>query len=324
VEMARLPRRDRGTVVERIGLVFALAALLLTSCQSTSRTTGQATGQATGQTAVSPSSELAAQRVSFKSGDGVPLSAYFYRANTGKTGPAIIMLHGCSGLLSKRGALKKREAAWRDILLAEGYHVLLVDSFNPRGVRTICRIKARPVLPDRDRPYDVYGALAWLQKQLSVASKKIALMGWSNGAMAMLWSIRDDARQRPNAVGDDFITAVGFYPGCIKIGRTAFKASVPTLLQVGLADSWTMPKPCLALVDQSNDRGGAPMQIDAYEDAAHGFDHPDSRLREITTRNSVYKSGAKIVSVGTNHPARNKAIKRVKTYLRAAFARGRP
>jgi dienelactone hydrolase len=307
--MAGLSRWVNGNNIVRVGLVIVVAAVLMGACQTM------------GTTMVAPAPDVAPHRVDFKSGDGVDVSGYFYKAKGVEKGPAVIMLHGCGGLLSKRGAIKKREAAWREILLGEGYHVLLLDSFNPRGHRSICRIKSRPVLPNRERPHDAYAALAWMQSQPLVDASRVALAGWSNGAMAMLWSIRDDARQRPKSLGADFIAAVGFYPGCIKIGRTDFKASTLALLQVGLADRWTLPKPCIALVAASNRRGGAPMKIDGYEDAAHGFDHPNSRPREITTRNSVYKSGEKKVYVGTNHQARNKAIIRVKEYLRAAFAR---
>jgi dienelactone hydrolase len=307
--MAELSRWIEGVNVVRVGLALIVAAFLMSACQTT------------GKTMVGPAPDIAAHRVDFKSGDGADVSGYFYKAKGEGKRPAVVMLHGCGGLLTKRGVLKKRETAWREILLAEGYHVLLVDSFNPRGYRTICRIKSRPVLPNRERPHDAYAALAWMQAQPLVDATRIVLAGWSNGAMAMLWSIRDDARQRPKALGADFIAAFGFYPGCIKIGRTDFKSAIPALLQVGLADRWTLPKPCIALVAESNRRGGAAMKIDGYEDAAHGFDHPNSRPREITTRNSVYKSGEKTVSVGTNHQARNKAIKRVKAYLRDVFSK---
>lgn len=287
--------------------LIILAATLSAACQTIAKPS------------VAPSSVLEPHRVTFNSGDGTPLTAYLYRADVATPGPAVIMLHGCGGLLTKSGKMKKRESAWREILRAEGYTVLLVDSFNPRGHRTICRIKSRPVLPERERPHDAYGALEWLQSQSFADPNRVALMGWSNGAMAMLWTIRDDARQRPMGLGADFIAAVGFYPGCIKIGRTDFKSAIPALLQVGLADNWTMPKPCIALIETSNERGGAVMQIDAYEGATHGFDHPSSKSRAITTKNSVYRSGEKSVSVGTHPGARRKAIDRVKAYLRAKF-----
>jgi dienelactone hydrolase len=305
--MANLSRRDNGITDLRFILVIILAAFLSAACQTVANPS------------VAPESAIEPHRVLFNSGNGTPLTAYLYRADTPTPGPAVVMLHGCGGLLTKSGKIKKRETAWRNILLAEGYTVLLVDSFNPRGHRNICRIKSRPVLPERERPHDTYAALQWLQSQPFVTPGRIALMGWSNGAMAMLWTIRENARQRPRDLAANFIAAVGFYPGCIKIGRTGFKSAIPALLQVGLADNWTKPKPCIALVKTSNEHGGAPMQIDAYADAAHGFDHPNSKPRAITTKNSVYRSGEKSVSVGTHPGARHKAIDRVKAYLRAKF-----
>jgi dienelactone hydrolase len=288
----------------RLRLLIVSLAFVISACQTTVTSN------------VRESGDLAARRITLISGEGTPLSAYLYRSKLTQPGPAVIMMHGCSGLLTKRGSLKTREATWRDILLAEGYNVLLLDSFNPRGHRTICRIRNRSILPERERPYDAYGALKWLQSQSFVDPSRVALMGWSNGAMAMLWTIRSDARQRPKKLQNDFAAAIGFYPGCIKIGRTGFTASVPTLLQVGLADNWTWPKPCIALVKTSNESGGAAMEIDAYEGAVHAFDNPKSKRRSITTKNSVYRSGEKSVSVGYHPGAHQKAIARVKAYFR--------
>ena len=111
---------------------------------------------------------LLANRVSITSGDGTEISGYLYRPQTTDPRPAVLMLHGCSGLLAKKsGRLKSRERAWRDIFLAEGYVVLLLDSFTERGHRSICEtsIRKRPIEPHRDRPHDAYGALRWLQDQ---------------------------------------------------------------------------------------------------------------------------------------------------------------
>jgi dienelactone hydrolase len=286
-------------------LLIVLHTFVITACQTTTHSTVEAFR------------DLSTRRVTVNSGDGTPLNAYLYRSELKQPGPAVIMMHGCSGLLTKRGALKTHQASWRDIMLAEGYSVLLLDSFSPRGHRTICRVRNRPILPERERPHDAYGALQWLQSQQFIDPRRIALMGWSNGAMAMLWAIGDNARQRPKYLQNDFATAVGFYPGCIKIGRTDFMAKVPTLLQVGLDDNWTWPKPCITLVKTSNHRGGAAMEIDAYEGAVHAFDNSKSKRRTITTRNSVYRSGEKSVSVGYHREAHQKAIMRVRSYLRA-------
>jgi len=260
---------------------------------------------------------LLPNRVSIVSGDGSRISGYLFRPAANGPRPAIVMLHGCSGLLGASGRLKSRETAWRDIFLAEGYVVLLPDSFTERGHRTICRVRLadRPIEPDRERPHDAYAALRWLQAQRFVRADRIALLGWSNGAMTMLWTVRAGAPQRPGSLMHDFRAAVGFYPGCIKLGRSTprYAAVVPTLLQVGGADDWTWPKPCVELVAGAAVGGGAKMDIDVYEGAVHSFDTPNSRRRTITV------SGDRRVEIGADRVARQKAVRRVLAYLRDRF-----
>ncbi len=253
--------------------------------------------------------------VTFPSADGTPLTGFLYRPDGPAPFGAVIMMHGCSGMLTKSGRLTRREAGWADILKREGYVVLIADSFNPRGVRSICSIRDRPIQPYRERPHDAYGALLWLQAQPFVDPRKVVLMGWSNGAMSMLWTVKDDAKQRPKDLKIDFAAAVGFYPGCIKVLKSGvYLPAVPVLLQIGLADNWTLPKPCLRLVEQANALGAA-MEVDAYKGAYHAFDHPNLKTRTRTTRHSGYRSGKKTVRIGTNHTARRAAIDRVKGYL---------
>lgn len=288
-----------------------IAALFLAACQT-----------ASGSPARVPAQSLQTNEVSFQSGDGSRLSGYLYKPEGPGPFDTVLMMHGCAGMLNKDGTMKAREAAWLEILRAEGYAVLLADSFTGRGHGSICSIRNRPVTPSHDRPHDAYGALRWLQAQSFVRPDRIVLMGWSNGAMSMLWAVRQDAPQRPAGLAQDFRAAIGFYPGCIKLRREVpdYRAAVPVLLQIGLADDWTKPKPCMALVDEATVRGGgAKMAYDAYEGARHGFDHPNSRKRSITTKHSAYSSGQRTVRIGTDPEARAQAIARVKAYLRAAF-----
>lgn len=293
-------------------ILFSLfGVLILFGCQTASTSP-----------ALIPSNVLKSQAITFESGDGAQLTGYLYKPAGNGPFNTVLMMHGCAGMLNKDGSMKARERAWLDILRGEGYAVMLADSFTDRGYGSICRIKNRPISPGKDRPHDAYGALQWLQAQPFVRPDRIALMGWSNGAMSMLWAIHGDAPQRPAALKHDFRSAIGFYPGCIKLRREVedYKAAVPVLLQIGLADDWTKPKPCMALVKESNARGGEKMTFDAYPDAYHAFDNPSSRVRTITTKHSGYSSGQRAVHVGTNLTARKKAIARVKTYLRQAFS----
>ena len=288
-----------------------IVCFLLAGCQTTNASPAR-----------TPAGSLQASAVSFVGGDGTKLTGYLFKPDGNGPFDTILMMHGCAGMLNKDGTIKPRESAWLEIFRSEGYAVLLADSFTARGYGSICRIKIRPITPSRDRPHDAYGALQWLQRQPFVRSDRIVLMGWSNGAMSMLWAVRQGAPQRPIGLEHDFRAAIGFYPGCIGLRRevTDYTAALPVLLQIGLADDWTRPKPCMALAQEATARGGTNIVYGAYDGAYHAFDHPNSRERTITTKHSAYSSGQRTVHIGTNSDARAQAIARVKAYLRRVLS----
>jgi dienelactone hydrolase len=235
--------------------------------------------------------------------------------------PAVVMLHGCSGLWTKSGKLRRRPAFWSQYLSARGYLVLMADSFRPRGLGSLCSVRERPVLPNRERPFDAYGALAFLQARSDVDPARVALIGWSNGAMTMLWTVMEEASARPAGLTHDFRAAVGFYPGCTAVLRRGFATRIPTLLQLGGADDWTPAKPCLRLVAKAK-KARIPIDADVYPGAYHNFDHPSAPIRALVTRNSVYATGEKRVHSGADPVARDTAIERVTAFF-AAHLQGR-
>lgn len=237
-----------------------------------------------------------------------------------KPTPVVIMLHGCGGLYKKNGDIQKRERAWIDILHTEGYALLLPASFASRGYGSLCKIKNRPVTPEDQRPHDTMGAIQYLAAKPEIDPKRIALLGWSNGAMTGLHTVRVGADAAPASSAADARTAVVFYPGCIALKKSYpdYEARIPTLIQHGELDDWTLAKPCQELVMNAAHSGrGAPMFIDIYPDAYHGFDNPNSKVRTITTKHSGYRSGERTVHVGTNSEARDKAIARTLEWFRA-------
>lgn len=259
--------------------------------------------------------------ISYTTGQGDEIKAVYIPApNTAvKPAAAIIMLHGCGGLYTTKGKIRSRERAWIDILHAEGYALLLPASFASRGYGSLCKTKNRPVTPQGQRPHDAMGAVQYLATRPEIDPKRIAFLGWSNGAMTGLHAVRVNADAEPAPNSMDARTAVVFYPGCIALKRSYpdYEARIPTLIQHGALDDWTLPDPCRELVANATNRnGGAHMSIDLYDGAYHGFDNPNSKVRTITTKHSGYKSGERTVHVGTNHEAREKAIARTLEWFR--------
>ena len=256
------------------------------------------------------------QKVEFASLDAAApmLSGLLLKPDGAGPFPAVVMLHGCAGMWTKSGKLSKRPTFWSKWLLERGYVVLLADSFTARGLKSICRTKDRPITPEKDRPYDAYGALKYLQSRPDVRPDRVALMGWSNGAMTLLWTIRTQAAQRPHDLKHDFRAAIGFYPGCVQVSKVPFATKIPTTIQIGAEDDWTLPEPCRKLVQHAK-TAGSPIDITIHSGAYHNFDHPSSKVHTITTKNSVYASGEKQVHTGTNPEARAKAIENVAAFL---------
>ena len=66
-----------------------------------------------------------------------PLVAYLFEPVTPGPHPAVVMLHGCGGAYARDGVLNARHRMWGELLAANGYVALLLDSFSSRGQGTL-------------------------------------------------------------------------------------------------------------------------------------------------------------------------------------------
>ena len=108
------------------------------------------------------------------------LDGYLYRANGDGRRPAIVFLHGCSGMFFG-DKISPRQREWAELFNSHGVTVLMVDSFGPRQHGEMCSVAGFDLHLYRDRPKDAYAALAWLQAQTYVRPDRVAALGWSQG-----------------------------------------------------------------------------------------------------------------------------------------------
>ena len=175
--------------------------------------------------------------------------------------PAIVMLHGCGG------PWPLRDEMWSSWLVDWGYVVLRVDSFGPRGFPKGTCDQIGSVTP-LTRAEDAHAAKAYLKELHNVDGNNIGVMGWSHGAMSVLWAIEntylvDTIRPEP------FKAAIAVYPWCDEV---LFRVDSPLLLLIGELDDWTPASRCERM--ELRDPIINDMALKVYPGAMHDFDVP--------------------------------------------------
>jgi dienelactone hydrolase len=213
--------------------------------------------------------------------DGTQLDAWWFAApkvaEPDTKRPAVIALHGCGGVFNVRGKLSERFYDYAQLLNAQGYHLLVLDSLTARGEKELCTQKiGKRRVTQIQRRADALGALQWAAAQPDVRAYRMALLGWSNGGSTVLAATNTTHRE-VRSFATPARAAVAFYPGCEAELARGYKASASLLLLVGREDDWTAAAPCEQLaktsVDKNNSVAVQPtVQIQVFDGAYHGFD----------------------------------------------------
>ncbi|WP_050419442.1 dienelactone hydrolase family protein [Bradyrhizobium tropiciagri] len=236
-------------------------------------------------------------RVTFPSADGqTTLVGYVFKPEGphAARSPAVVMMHGRAGPYSSlangrydASTLSQRHQKWGHLWAQQGYLAILVDGFGPRGFPegfTHQSYEQRPESVNEVivRPYDAYGAVAYLRTRNDVAADHIALQGWSNGASATLstMSSTTPALASPSST-TGFRGALAFYPGCGLKGKfkTGLIPYAPVHVFVGTADEEISPQECSDLVDKSRTEH-ANISLKIYPGATHDFDDPSASRQD--------------------------------------------
>jgi dienelactone hydrolase len=235
----------------------------------------------------------------------VTLRALMYEPEGPGPFPAVVALHGCDGLAGPGGTIAAHYADWGERLRSAGFVVVFPDSYGSRGQTPECDNRAARAA--RERAGDAHATRRWLQHQSFVKHDRVSLLGWAHGATAALWAIR---RGAPRDEGRDFRSAAALYPGCRRLGETAWSGRVPALLLLGSADDWMPPTFCEQMVAGARGRS-AGTSIIVYPGAQHDFDHPGLPQTQL----ALTSDGSGHAHVGTDPGARRDALERVPAWL---------
>ena len=237
------------------------------------------------------------------------LHAQLYKPDGDGPFPVVIALHGCGGLAGHSDPVQPRYRDWAEQLVKSGNAVLLPDSYGSRELGPQCRARDPRVSARRERVADIMASRQWLLQQPWAAHDRISLLGWANGASALLWAVRP---QLPSGhVEPDFRSAIAFYPDCRISSGTGWSARVPTLLMIGAKDDVSSPPACKQMVDGARGRS-ALARIVVYPTASHDFDRANLPLHALASADPAAPEHGHI---GTDAEARADSQKRVAEWL---------
>src|ERR1700723_1576350 len=215
--------------------------------------------------------------VEIPSGSAV-LHAQLFKPEGNGPFPVVIALHGCGGLSGHSEPVQVRYRDWADELLKDGKAFLFPDSYGSRELGPQCRVRERRITARRERVGDILAARQWLMQQAWVAQDRISLLGWANGASALLWAVRPQLLL--HHAEPDFRSAVAFYPDCRLSSGLGWSARVPTLVLIGAKDDVSSPPACRQMVEGARGRS-ALVRIVVYPGAYHDFDRANLPLHAL-------------------------------------------
>jgi dienelactone hydrolase len=238
------------------------------------------------------------------------LHAQLYKPEGAGPFPTVIALHGCGGLGGHPDSVLPRYRDWAERLLKAGNAVLLPDSYGSRELGPQCRVKEMHVKARRERVADIAASRAWLMRQSWVARDRVSLMGWANGASALLWAVRPQSTARD--LGPDFRAAIAFYPDCRISAGLGWSTRVPTLVLIGGNDDVSSPPACRQMVEGAHGRS-ALARIVVYPGAYHDFDRANTPLHAAA--GSTDAAAPEHGHLGTDAVARAESQKEVAEWL---------
>jgi len=258
-----------------------------------------------------------------------------------KTGPekqaVVILLHGGGGVDSSDGS----SSVWAEVLNRAGIAAFSVDSFAGRGVNTPADVA---ILSPLSRTSDAFGALETLAKHPLIDPQRIAVMGFSHGAAAALYSNVERFRKMHGSSNAQFAAHISVYGNCGTQYREDENHIKPVLLLHGTVDDFVPIGPCREYAARLA-KAGRNVRLIEYPDAYHAFDAPQfgemtklpnrattswCRFAEaengniinvetkqpLTANDSCWKKG---VSLAYNESAAKKAYADVVAFLKDVF-----
>lgn len=199
-------------------------------------------------------------------------------ASAAAKAPAVVLLHGAGGVSYAR------ESTYAAQLAHMGIGAVVVDVFGARRDLATSFVDRVIEITETMALADAYAALAWLKAKPEIDATRVALWGFSYGAMSSVFAANAAIADRFAALydlgGTRFAGHIGFYGPCITEFDEPKTTGAPLLLAWGSGDELIDAKRCGTLADQLRS-GGSSVRTMIFDGAAHQWDGGWSGSRRI-------------------------------------------
>ena len=178
--------------------------------------------------------------------------------------PAVVLVHGSGGIGFNSGM-------WADELNKAGLATFVVDSFTGRGITQTVTDQSQ--FSSYAMMNDAFAALVVLARHPRIDPGKIAVMGFSKGAVPSIYASMNRFQSAYAPDGAGFAAYIGFYTPCnVALIDDEKVGTRPIRLYHGLADDWVPVGPCRDYVARLK-KAGADISLVEYPGAYHAFDN---------------------------------------------------
>jgi dienelactone hydrolase len=178
--------------------------------------------------------------------------------------PAVILIHGSGGVGSNVDA-------WAKEINSLGIAAFILDTFTGRGI--VNTLSDQSQLDSLAMMIDAYRALALLAQHPRIDPERIAVMGFSKGAVTAVYSSNERFRKLYDPIAVGFAAHIGLYTPCNVQYRDDDKVTgAPIRLFHGIADDYVSIAPCRDYVERLK-RAGANVSLTEYPDTYHAYDN---------------------------------------------------